>query len=330
MLAVLLYGPDEGLIRERAVTLIRGSGIDDKDPFAIVEITGSQLSANPSLLLDEAQSISMLGGKKVVRLRDAGDGEAETIKSVLKALKPGDNFIVIEGGELGTKSKLRANFEAAPNAAAVPCYIDDERDISRVLAEELKNAGFRILPDALQYMAANVVGDRAVARSEAEKLMIYMGNVKDISLPDVVASVGAGAVLSLDELSKALCSGQYAPADKVLRQALSEGTNAVVILRTLQNYFAKLQITKARLQQGEDLEFALKKLKPPLFFKLKDAFVAQVNGWTLPQLAQAQNLLMSVEAKCKQTGSDPDILLGRAVLTLAQMGNRALNSRRRA
>lgn len=330
VVAVLLYGPDEGLIRERAQLLMRAAGVDGKDPFGLVEFTGDQLTDNPSRLLDEAQSISMLGGRRVVRLRDAADGQAEIIKSAIKALKPGDNFVIIEGGELGTKSKLRAQFEAAPNAAAVPCYIDDERDISRIIAEELKNAGYRILPDALQYMAANVVGDRAVARGEAEKLMIYMGGKKDIGMVEVVASVGAGAVLSLDELSKTLVSGQFAEADRVLRQALSEGTNAVMILRHLQNYFMKLQITKARLQQGEDLEFALKKLKPPLFFKLKDAFVAQLNGWTAPQLTQAMTLLMSVEAKCKQTGAEPDILLGRAVLTLAQMGNKALAARRRA
>ncbi len=330
MQAVLVYGPDEGLIRERAMMMMKAQGIDDKDPFAIAEFSGDQLTENPSKILDEAQSISMLGGRRVVRVRDVGDKAETIIKDLLKALKPGDNFVIIEAGELGTKSKIRSTFEAAPNAAAVPCYIDDVRDISKVIGEELRNAGFRINPDALAYMADNVIGDRAVARGEAEKLMLYMGGQRDIDLADVVASVGAGAVLSLDELSKTLCSGNYAEADRVMQQALMEGTNAVQILRHLQNYFGKLQITKARLAQGEDLELTLKKLKPPLFFKLKDSFVAQVNGWTLQQIAQALTLLMSVEQKCKQTGADPDLLLGRAVLTLAQIGNRALNQRRRA
>ncbi|MDE1151500.1 MAG: DNA polymerase III subunit delta [Micavibrio sp.] len=330
IVAVLLYGPDEGLIRERALHLIRSSGVDEKDPFGIVEFAGDELISNPSRLLDEAQSISMLGGKRVVRVRDAGDKTETIIKDALKALKAGDNLVIIEGGEMGTKSKIRSTFEGAENAAAVPCYVDDERDLGRIIGDELRNAGFRIPAEALTYMAGNVIGDRGVARGEAEKLMLYMGAQRDISMGDVIACVGAGAMLSLDELSKTMCSGLYAEADKVLRQALSEGTNAVAILRHLQNYFAKLQITKARALQGEDLEFALKKLKPPLFFKLKDAFVTQVSSWSLQQLAQAQNILMTAEAKCKQTGSEPDLLLGRAVLTLSQMGGRALNQRRRA
>jgi DNA polymerase III subunit delta len=104
----------------------------------------------------------------------------------------------------------------------------------------------------------------------------------------------------------------------------------VRILRVLQDYFLRLHVTKARLAQGEDMELALKKLRPPLFFKHKDAFVAQVNGWTLGLLEQAMTLLMSAEAKCKQTGSDPEVLSSRAVLALSQMGGKAVTARRRA
>lgn len=329
-LAVLIYGPDEGLVRERSTALTRGVVPDPKDPFGVADIPAGELADNPARLLDEAQSISMLGGRRVVRVREATDKITAAAKSALKALKPGDNLVLIEAGELGPRSSLRLLFEEAENAAALPCYVDDARDLNRILAEAFRENGFLIPSDALSYMAANVVGDRGVARSEAEKLMIYMGKSRSITLEDVTACLGAAAVLPLDDLARTAASGNFAEADRISRHLLAEGESAVRILRVLQDYFARLHVTKARLAKGEDLEIALKKLKPPLFFKHKDAFTAQVRGWSMAQIEQAIALLMGVEGKCKQTGSEPDTLCGRALLSLSQIGAKAVQQRRRA
>jgi DNA polymerase III subunit delta len=329
-LAVLVYGPDEGLVRERATALTRHVVPDPKDPFGIAEIPAGELADNPAKLLDEAQSISMLGGRRVVRVRDATDKTTAAAKAALKALKPGDNLVLIEAAELGPRSSLRLLFEEAENAAALPCYIDDARDLTRILAEAFKEQGFLIPSEALSYMAANVVGDRGVARAEAEKLMIYMGKSRSIALEDVTACLGSSAVLPLDDLARTAASGNFAEADRILRHLLAEGESAVRILRVLQDYFSRLYVTKARLAKGEDLELALKKLKPPLFFKHKDAFTAQLRGWSAAQIEQAISLLMSVEGKCKQTGAEEGTLCGRAVLSLSQTGAKAVQQRRRA
>ncbi len=332
VLAILIYGPDEGLIRERSSVLVKGAGVDEKDPFAISNISQGQLTDNPALLLDEAKSISMLGGRRVVRLRliDNPDRATAAAEAALKQLKDGDNLVIIEAGELGPRSSLRVLFERLENAAALPCYVEDERDLTRLVSEVLKSQGFRISSEAMSFFAISVIGDRAVARGETEKLITYMGGQRDIALEDVMACVGAGGQLPLDDLTRHMGSGQFGEADRVLQLALAEGESPVAILRHMQNYFLKLHITKARLAKGETLDAALIKLRPPLFFKLKDAFVAQMNGWTMAQLEQAMALLMTVEAKCKQSGAEPETLVSRAVLSLAQLGARATGQRRRA
>jgi len=325
--AVLLYGPDEGLIRERMKILSKSVVEDVNDPFNVVEFSASQLLESPSRLLDEAQSISMLGGRRVVRLREASDKIAAIAKDALAALKEGDNFVLIEAGELPPRSALRQLFESAKNAVALPCYVEDERDISRVLKDALKEEGYNMPSDALVYMAANVVGDRAVARSEVQKLVTYMGANRNITLDDVIACVGNSAALSLDDLSKHVASGQFAEAERVLSFVLSEGMPAVTALRTLQNYFTRLFITKARMDKGENMEAAMKKLRPEVFWKQKPAFEAQLRGWTMENLQMALNQLVSAEAKCKQTGSDPEILCGRAILAISQTAARGMRRR---
>jgi len=330
-LAILVYGPDEGLIRERLDILTRNVVADIHDPFNVAEFSADALKENPARLMDEAQSISMLGGRRVIRVRDASDDIEKNIKDVLAALRPGDNLVLLEAGELGARSKLRELFEKAENAAAVPCYVDDESKISTVIGDSLRAAGYRFSSEAIVYMAANVTGDRAVARSEVEKLITYMGSEKkNITLDDVIACVGNSADLSLDDLAKFVASGQFAEADRILDYVLSEGLPAITVLRNLQNHFLRLHITKARIQKGEDTDGAMKKLRPEVFWKVKDAFKTQLNGWSMGQMEQALALLTSVEAKCKQTANDPHTLCSRAVLSLSQMGAKATGARRRA
>jgi len=329
--AILIYGPDEGLIRERLDTLTKNIVADIHDAFNVVEFAADVLAENPARLMDEAQSLSMLGGRRVIRVRDASDKMTSVAKDVLSALKKGDNLILLAAGELPPRSTLRALFENAENAAAVPCYVEDERDIGRVIGEALRSAGYTIPVEAVVYMAGNVTGDRGVARSEVEKLITYMGPEKKvISMDDVIACVGNSAALSLDDLAKNVASGQFAEAERILEHVLSEGLAAVTVLRNLQNYFMRLHITKARVQKGEGTEEALKKLRPPLFFKVKPAFESQLTGWSMMQMEQALSILTSAEARCKQTASDPYTLCSRAILALAQIGGRATGTRRRA
>ena len=330
-LAILVYGPDEGLIRERLDILTRGVVADIHDPFNVVEFSADALTENPSRLIDEVQSISMLGGRRVVRVRDAGDKIKEIAKDVLAALRDGDNLVLLEAGELSPRSTLRELFEKAENAAALPCYVEDERDIGKIINESLRAAGYTFSAEAVTYMAGNVIGDRAIARSEVEKLITYMGpEKKNISLDDVVACVGNSAALSLDDLAKHVASGQFGPADRILDHIIYEGIPAVTVLRNLQNYFMRLHITKSRIQKGESTEAAMMKLRPAVFFKVKSAFESQLSGWSLSQMEQALALLSSVEAKCKQTANDPHTLCSRAILSLSQIGAKATGARRRA
>ena len=174
-LCILVYGPDEGQVRERARMLARHVVADLKDPFNVVDLSPERLRATPSLLQDEAKALSMLGGRRVVRVAaTAADGDAlrsleQSVADTLKVLAPGDNLIIIEGGNLGAQSKLRKLCEDAKNAVTLPCYVEEERDLTRVLSGLFKEQGYMIESDALTHMAAFVQGDRAMARREAEK-----------------------------------------------------------------------------------------------------------------------------------------------------------------
>ncbi len=332
---VLVYGPDEGLVRERADMLARVVTPDLKDPFMVADILPEQLRATPSLLTDEAQSLSMLGGRRVIRVH-ATAAEGDMLKTVetavsdlLAVVNAQDNYVIIEAGDLGPSMKLRKACEDAKTAVALPCYVEDERDLTKLIASALKEQNYSIDGDALSYMAGNVVGDRGVVRGEIEKLVTYMGpENRVVRFEDVVACIGDSADLSMDLLAQRVASGRFAEAERVLKSLLADGTSFVVMTRVLQNYFLRLHVTRARMDKGDTADAAMTKLKPAVFWKQKDAFTAQLASWRTPQLEAALSLIMSAEFKCKQTGSEPELILSRALLALSQMA--AAGNRRRA
>ncbi|MEQ9447685.1 MAG: DNA polymerase III subunit delta, partial [Rhodospirillaceae bacterium] len=59
VVAVLLYGPDSGLVRERGRALVRSVLGDADDPFRFLEIEAGKISDDPARLVDESASMSL-------------------------------------------------------------------------------------------------------------------------------------------------------------------------------------------------------------------------------------------------------------------------------
>lgn len=332
---VLVYGPDEGQVRERAEHLAKLTVPDIKDAFMVADVSLAALGDTPSLLADEAKSLSMLGGRRVVRLRaQAAERGAMSaveagVAALLEVAAAGDNLVIIEAGDLGPSAGLRKKIEEAKNAVALPCYLQEERDISKVIGDALRAEKYAIDRDALALMAANVRGDSGVVRNEIDKLITYMGpENRQVRLEDVQACTGDVADMSTDMLTQAAASGRFAEAERALKSLLAEGTSAVAVVRALLNYFQRLHVTRARMDKGDAIDVAMKQLKPAVFWKNEAAFKAQLASWRTAGLEQALQAIMTCEFKSKQTGIGDALLLSQLLFNLAQLSGAA--ARRRA
>lgn len=320
--AVLLYGPDGGLVRDRAQSLGRTVVPDLSDPFRVAEFTGRALSDDPARLADEAAAISFTGGRRLIRIRDAEDGTTAAFAAFLDNPPPGDSLVVVESGDLGNRSKLRTLFEGADHAAAIPCYVEEEASLGRVIADILHGHGLSADPDVLTFLAGNLVGDRMVARGELEKLAIYMGDTKRVRLEDAQACVGDSAALSLDEPVMAAAEGDFPTLDRSLARLFAEGTSPVPILRGAQRHFQRLQLVAAQAASGKSVEAAVDGLRPPVFFKLKTRLVSQARRWPAPLVRQALERLVEAEAECKRTNMPDQTICARVLFQLASLARR--------
>ncbi|RWG75960.1 DNA polymerase III subunit delta, partial [Mesorhizobium sp.] len=151
MAIVLLYGPDRGLVAERAKTFALKTGLPLDDPFSVVKLDGAEVDRDEGRLLDEARTVPMFSDRRLLWVRNASGQKAlaDDIKALTAEPAP-DALILIEAGDLKKGAGLRAIVEAAGNAIALPCYADEARDLDTVIDDELRKAGMSMTLDARQ------------------------------------------------------------------------------------------------------------------------------------------------------------------------------------
>ncbi|HBN48174.1 MULTISPECIES: DNA polymerase III subunit delta [Thalassospira] len=313
---VLIYGEDEGLVRERAVRLAKTVVEDLKDPFRVIELGTAQLKEDASRLRDEAAAISFGGGRRVIRIRDISEAQAPVIADFL-ADPAGDALIVIEAGSLASKSKLRQTVEKAGNGMALPCYADSGRDIEALINSVMEDHKLRIDRDAIRYLVGNLGSDRMISRSELEKLALYALKEGQVTLADAMSCVGDSSARHYDDVVQAVSQGNVASLDSALTRLVEEGLNPVGALRMMIGYFQKLHLVKGQIAQGTNAEQAMKSLRPPLFFKAADQFRANLQNWALGNLQRALQILLEAEKDCKSGLAIPETIAHRAMIKVA-------------
>lgn len=310
---VLLYGPDAGLVRERSAALLAKTVRDPADPFSVSEISASQLKDDPARLADEAAALTFGGGRRFVRVRDAGDKLAPVLEDFLAA-PLGDALVVVEADDLPARSPLRKLFEGAAGAAALACYHDDQRSLEAVVRGFFSDAAVPISRDAVRFLTSQLGGDRELTRRELEKVLLYRGAEGEIGVADVEACVGDSALLSLDDVSMAAGAGNLPALERSLDRCLQEGNAPVSVLRAAARHFQRLHLVAAA---GDRVEEAMRRLRPPVFWKNEAAFRAQAEAWRPVALARAMERLAEAEAACKRSGAPAELLASRALLEIA-------------
>ena len=318
---ILIYGSDATMVSERIKQLFKTFGVDPADPFQSDTFTADQVSADPALLADAAAAQSLMGGRRIVRIVEAGDRLSGAVKSFLKDL-PGEAVVLIEGKDLKRTGSLVKAAEAADAAAAIPCYEDSARDREALFAEMIREAGLRIDNDALDWLSDNLDGGRGIVRSEMEKLVLAGQGLETIGI-DLVQSVISGeGDAGADMLVQLACSGETAALGPQLERARGQDINEIAVVRSLISHFMRLLEVHIFLDRGDNLDTALGKLRPKVFFKAVEAFKRQVRLWPRPAITVQLDRLATLEADLKSSGTPGWILCERQLYQLAAMAGR--------
>lgn len=317
---VLVFGPDTGLVSERVNALVAASADDANDPFSLVRLESEELVTDPTRLIEEAQTIPLFGGRRAVWVKAGSRNIAAAIEPLL-ALPTIECRVIIEAGDLRRSSPLRTLCERAKNAAALPCYTDSERDLARLIDNEMRAAGLTLKPDARAFLIPLLGGDRAASRSELRKLALYAAGRGEVDVDDVVAVVADASALALDDLVDTAFAGRPAELEAQLAKARSAGSAAGTIFFAAQRQLAQLHKWRTAIESGAP--FSLDNLQPPLHFRRKGLVDAALKQWNAARLAGAMAELADATLASRKTPALADTVAERALLALAVKARRS-------
>jgi DNA polymerase III subunit delta len=295
--AVLLYGPDAGLVAERAAALAATFARGDKGGAEIVRLDDRDLAEDPARLEVELRTKPMFAASQVVRVTAGARLDVPGLKALLAS--PFDNALIVEAGNLRPDSALRKLFEKDKQAAALPCY-GDERGLASLIDAELADAGLRIDHETRRYLMTRLGADQALSRSEVTKLALYAKGEGNVSHEDIDAIVGDAAETALETFVYAASGGDAAVALRELQRLAASGTEAQAALIALARHFTQLH----KVAAAQSAEEAVKSLRPRPHFKREPEFLAHSRRLGAARLS---HMLPLIQETIRRTRRSPEL-----------------------
>jgi DNA polymerase III subunit delta len=318
---VLVFGPDSGLIAERAKAILRASVDDPRDPFSLVRLEGDDVADDPGRLIDEVQTVPLFGGRRAIAVRLGGKNIAPAVETLL-AIPIRDCRVVIEAGDLKRSSPLRAVCERAKNAVAIACYPDNERELARLIDEEMRAADLTITADARACLVPLLGSDRRASLSEIRKLALYAQGQTHVGVDDVAAVVSDASSLALDGVIDAAFAGQNRDVETEFAKARTAGTAPGSILSAALRQVTQLHRARIAIDGGASIDHALSDARPPVHFSRRTRVEAALKLWTSARLERVMAQLAEAVLDARRQAMLAEPIAHRALTSIAVAARR--------
>jgi len=298
----VIYGPDRGLVSERAGLVAAGTDVDLADPFSVIKLDVSDLQGNPGRVVDEVNSFGLFGGSKLVWIRGVAN-EKSLIDSLqyLAENPPEGSYLLIEAGDLKKGSGLRKIAEASRSVATIPCYADDARALNALIDAELQGEQLRISPAARQLLLELLGGDRIASRNELRKLMLYCRGLPLIEEEHVADIIGDASAISTDDAIDAILNGDRDAFFHATQKIISSKISIFLILQGCLRQFQLLDLMKAEMDEKRlPPAQVMQTLGRHIHFRRKPIIEKALRVWSAAAIAREMNRLQTTILQSRQ------------------------------
>ncbi|OCO99773.1 MULTISPECIES: DNA polymerase III subunit delta [unclassified Ensifer] len=315
----ILYGPDRGLVSERASAIASRSGVPLDDPFSVLKLDVSELALSPGRLLDEVNAIGLFGGEKLVWVRGAANEKALVdALQILATEPPSGSYVIVEAGDLKKGAALRKIGETARSVACIACYSDDVRSLQALIDKELGDEKLGISPGARQRLLEALGGDRLASRNELRKLALYCRGKSTVDEEDVLDIVGDASAISVDDAVDAVLKGDLDGLLHAMQKITTSKTPAFLVLQACLRQFQQLDVMRAEMDASrQQASQVIATLGRGLHFRRKPIVEAALKHWSSPAIRRELNRLQTTIYQSRSRASLEESLVLQNLLAIA-------------
>jgi DNA polymerase-3 subunit delta len=325
----LIYGRDMGVVRDRGHALAAKLVPNPDDPFDVAILTEQDLADDGGRLEGELAAQSLMGGRRLVRLRMTAEkpaadrlaaealerprqGRAEPRRLLPdRGREPRPRVGAAQGGREGRRGGRHPLLRGRARRRG-PAGARDPGQGWRV-AEPGRAESVRG-PHA-QGAWRRAPGDRAAGALPRPR----QRDDRHAGRPGTVSGRRARG-LAAGTPPPTPSGGRLAEAQAGLRRAAQEGESGPAAVRALGIHLGRLRRTLTLAKAGAGLQEAAK--ASGVFWKQEREFLRQARAWTLADLDRVQPEILAADRACKTTGSPDRLIAERLALTVAGRARR--------
>lgn len=324
--AYVLYGEDEGFIREIVGEIEKQSGISPDDIFNYIRLDGQK--AELSELQDSLATLPFMGERKIVEVLRADFFHGTAVRDAQAKIKlvsdfiqepPQDTILVVyyitDQDKRDTKVKALDKKAHKTHSLVMKMPALKKENVSEFLEEYFRGKGLEVSKPLLTYIRENFEGNILQLEQEMDKILAYASG-RPLEKRDIdLLMVKSGTRHKYDLLDMVL-QGKAREAVMLYNELIYKRTEPHEILETCGYRLREAYNYRVRIAAGYPVKTIMDELgeRMPWLAEKKISLYRMIS---LSRLSRMMTFLMEAEERMKGTPTDAEREIELLILSLA-------------
>lgn len=315
-------GPDESGASDAAAKIAGMLGEAEK-----VDLGGAELKRDPVRLADEARSVSLFGDKRIIHVRATGDDAHDAVETLLESPVEGWPVIIVTTSATD-KSRIAKLLENRADALVGMFHPPDLKSVAGTVRMMADGLGLRMTDDLAERIARSTALDTRMARSEIEKLVLYLD--ASPQAPRTVSAADVDEICAINDddgmmpLVNAVLSGDSRRIPAELSRMREQGINPVGLVLAMERRAGQLVQLAGRLGERSDVNAFMQQESDArrVFFRDRNDLTQQLKRWRGARLVRLCERLILLHRTLIADNRNGELALAQGLAEIARAAAR--------
>ena len=303
----LLYGKNEGLKTDCINQIL------EKNDGKVFNYDEKQIKDEIETFYENILSGSLFESNKVIIINRASDKIFEIIQDLINR-NTTNITIIINAGQLETRSKLRSLFEKNDDLVCIPTYPDNNDTLSKLATIFFKKENIPISQQNINIIVDKCNGDRHNLNNELNKIKNYTLSKKKISSQEILRLINLSENFEISELIDNCLAQNKNKIINILNENNYSTEDSIIILRTFLSKTKRILKLAMELEENKDINKTINSAKPPIFWKDKEIIKVQLNKWKTEKIRELIENINNIELEIKKNYNNSILIVTNFIL----------------
>ena len=326
---ILFYGSNHGLVDLLFKSSLKKLSIDTNDPFIVSKLDTQNLIDNPSSLSEALSTYSLVSDKRTVLLDLCNYSLTKKIIDILIAtltLEIENYNLFIKADNLRTQSDLVKFVMNSKLGLLVPCYEETSVSVKDKLLNIFNENNLQFNHMFISEMTSRFSSDTSINQMEFDKLKTFLINNDNVDQITLLNLINNNTDINVNKIAIHCASGDVSNALFFYEKAFQSSIPPIVVIKNILKHFKIIENILCLISNGDNIDYAINSLQPPVFFRDKPHIVTQTKLWTIKKINLVKKRLIDTEVKCKSYIINDKLLIAQLILSISVIAKNSVKS----